>query len=164
MMMNKKPSAMVHFCMAVFLMFMLHKYLPGFTVFTNGISHIIGFIFCGFGLAMMLKSMMMMKKEGNTVNTMDAPTKLITEGMFGYCRNPMYLGMVIALFGIFFFMGSSTPLIMVLIFGGVMEDKFIRPEEKMLEEKFGKDFIDYKFKVSKWFPLLTTFAYEKTKK
>ena len=60
------------------------------------------------------------------------------------------LGMVLILFGIAIFMGSFTPIIVVVIFGILIELVFVRTEEKMLEQQFGPSWDAYKGKVRKW--------------
>jgi protein-S-isoprenylcysteine O-methyltransferase Ste14 len=160
----RQPTPPVFFLFSILLMFMMHANVPGFVMFTGSASYIIGIMFIGFGLATSVWSGRTLKKAGTTTKPWEEPTAFVKTGPFSYCRNPTYLGMVIALFGFFFLLGSSTSLITVLLFGGIIEDKFIRHEEKIMTQKFGKEYIEYTFKVSKWFPLLTDFAYEKTKK
>jgi protein-S-isoprenylcysteine O-methyltransferase Ste14 len=128
------------------------------------LASMISIIFVCLGAAMVLISEKALKKASTTTNMIDEPTALVTSGPYSYCRNPMYFGMVLVLFGLFFFMGSTTAMLVIFIFGGILEDRFIRPEEVQLQEKFGNDYTQYKARVSKWFPLLTTFAYDKTDK
>ena len=47
-------------------------------------------------------------------------------------------------------MGTLTPLIVVVIFGILMELVFVRAEESMLEEQFGATWLAYKKQVRKW--------------
>jgi protein-S-isoprenylcysteine O-methyltransferase Ste14 len=62
----------------------------------------------------------------------------------------MYLGMVLILLGIAVLMGSLTPYAIVVVFTVLMDMIFIRVEEKMLEEKFGKVWLEYAQKVRRW--------------
>jgi protein-S-isoprenylcysteine O-methyltransferase Ste14 len=90
------------------------------------------------------------KKLGTTVKPFEESTALITTGVFRISRHPMYLGMVLILIGLATLLGSLTPFIVVFIFPVFMEASFIRVEEKMMEDKFGKTYLDYKLKVRKW--------------
>jgi protein-S-isoprenylcysteine O-methyltransferase Ste14 len=70
--------------------------------------------------------------------------KLVAQGPFAYCRNPMTLGTILAYLGIGILIGSFSGLVLVLIFGGalLLYIKFI--EEKELAARFGPDYLEYK--------------------
>jgi len=161
---KKVFTPQMYFLVALVLMIALDRILPGIGILDTKIGKALGFLFLGFGAAMVFWVMKINMLSGMSLKTNSAPTKVLTAGPYSYCRNPMYLGMVISLFGLFCFMGSSVPLIIVFVFGGLVEDKFIIPEEKYMEEKFGDEYLKYKAKVSRWFPLLTDFAWEQTHK
>lgn len=90
------------------------------------------------------------KRVNTTVKPYETSTTLITDGVFRVTRNPMYVGFVLILFGIAIFIGSLSPYLIVLLFPIVMEKMFITVEEQMLEETFGKNWLDYKQKVKRW--------------
>ncbi len=90
------------------------------------------------------------KREQTTVKPFEKSTALVVTGAFQISRHPMYLGMVLILLGIAILMGTLTPLIVILIFGILMEFVFVRTEERMLEEQFGETWFAYKKKVRKW--------------
>ena len=62
----------------------------------------------------------------------------------------MYLGMVLMLIGISILLGSLTPFFVVVVFAVIMERVFIRVEERMMEETFGEEYLEYRAKVRKW--------------
>jgi len=69
---------------------------------------------------------------------------LVTDGMYKVCRNPMYLGNILILFGFGLFANS---LVFVLIFIPLFVFFYaaiIFAEEDFLLKKFGQQFIDYK--------------------
>jgi protein-S-isoprenylcysteine O-methyltransferase Ste14 len=78
------------------------------------------------------------------------PTKLVTSGFFKISRNPIYLGMIILLIGVAILLGSLSPFIIPLIFFILIKAFNISYEEKVLEKKFGKKYLDYKNKVRRW--------------
>ena len=47
-------------------------------------------------------------------------------------------------------LGSATPWIVVIVFPFLMELRFIRAEEAMLEGQFGDSWLEYKQSVRKW--------------
>jgi len=79
------------------------------------------------------------------------PNKLVTSGPFRFSRNPNYLGMALLLFGIAILLGNLSAFISPMLFV-VLIDIFVIPvEEKNLEKKFGKKYLDYKNRVRRWF-------------
>jgi len=75
---------------------------------------------------------------------------LVTTGMYRRTRNPMYLGLLVLLIGLAIFLGSLSPVIVLPIFIVTLTVQQIIPEEKILEQKFGQQYIDYKLSVKRW--------------
>lgn len=90
------------------------------------------------------------KKAQTTVKPFEQSTALIVTGVFRISRHPMYLGMLLILFGIAIIMGTLSPLIVVPVFYILMEVVFIRVEEAMLAEQFGQEWVSYRTEVRKW--------------
>jgi protein-S-isoprenylcysteine O-methyltransferase Ste14 len=90
------------------------------------------------------------KKFNTTVKPFEYSSALITDGVFKFSRNPMYLGMSLILLGESILFGTLIPFFIVIIFSILMHFNFIKTEEKMLLEKFGQEFIDYKNNVRCW--------------
>jgi protein-S-isoprenylcysteine O-methyltransferase Ste14 len=81
------------------------------------------------------------------------PPQVISTGVFSRVRHPMYLGVILFYLGLFFTTLSLLSLVfLVVIF--LFYDHIASFEEKQLEQKFGKEYIDYKEKTPKWLPRL----------
>ena len=74
------------------------------------------------------------------------PQKLVTGGLFHYTRNPMYLGLVIFLAGIWILLGSLSPFGIVLAFLLIADRWYIAYEEQRLIAVFGKAYKEYQAK------------------
>lgn len=75
---------------------------------------------------------------------------LVTTGLYAYTRNPMYLGMVIALAGIALMFNERWPWLVLPVFAAVIQLRFIRFEEQLMEQTFGDAYLDYKSRVRRW--------------
>ncbi|MEE9302341.1 MAG: isoprenylcysteine carboxylmethyltransferase family protein, partial [Thiotrichaceae bacterium] len=75
---------------------------------------------------------------------------LVTSGMYRYTRNPMYVGLAILLTGWAIYLGSASPFLLIPLFVFVLTIQQIKPEEVILEEKFGQEYINYKNSVRRW--------------
>lgn len=112
--------------------------------------NLLGIIPVIVGLGLNLVGDNAFKKCKTTVKPFEESTTLITSGVFQISRNPMYLGFVLIMSGIAIFMGSLTPYAIIIVFIMLIDNVFIRVEEIMLEEKFGKSWLEYKRKVRRW--------------
>lgn len=78
--------------------------------------------------------------------------KLVQNGIFAHCRNPLYLGNILILMGV----GIAANSLLFVLFGVPFflfaYLAIIRAEENYLEEKFGQEFKDYCGRVNRIIP------------
>ncbi|MCK4688331.1 MAG: isoprenylcysteine carboxylmethyltransferase family protein [Candidatus Lokiarchaeota archaeon] len=79
------------------------------------------------------------------------PNSLITNGILGYVRNPMYLG-ILLIYIAFIFLSISLICIGFFIIIVLVYNWMVNFEEKILENMFDTQYLEYKKKVSKWIP------------
>lgn len=70
--------------------------------------------------------------------------KLLVVGPFKQCRNPMVFGTVMAYLGCSILAGSLLSVAAVILFAAFLVLYIKRIEEKELEARFGKEYLDYK--------------------
>jgi protein-S-isoprenylcysteine O-methyltransferase Ste14 len=80
----------------------------------------------------------------------DDPPELLTDGVFRYSRNPIYLGNRLQYTGLSFLYNSAWPVV-VLTPLLVHFDRVIGREEDYLESTFGQEFKRYRETVPRWF-------------
>ena len=109
---------------------------------------ILGWLIC------MWAALVFLRNRGTPV-PFNPPPKLITTGLYRYCRNPMLLGLFIILLGLGLLLGSLSLIFIftpIFILINVLYLKAI--EEKEMEKKFGKQYLEYKKRVPMFFPKL----------
>lgn len=74
--------------------------------------------------------------------------KMITTGPFAFSRNPIYLGFLLMAFGFNFTLRSFFIFLVLVLF--IILRLVIQKEEKILEDHFGKDYLDYKKRVPRF--------------
>jgi protein-S-isoprenylcysteine O-methyltransferase Ste14 len=89
-------------------------------------------------------------RHDTTSSVFAQSTALITGGVFGYSRNPMYLAMLMMLIGAAVFLGTVTPWCLIPSFIIMVTQRFIRPEEHLLESRFEADYREYRSRVGRW--------------
>ena len=89
------------------------------------------------------------KTSVNPLNPNNA-SSVVSKGIFQYTRNPMYLGLLLALFSWACCLDNLYTLLFVVLFPLYMTRFQIKPEERLLESNFGKDYALYKTRVRRW--------------
>ena len=109
-----------------------------------------GGVVAALGLALILISARRFKKVGSNVEPWKPTTTIVTTGLYGYSRNPMYLGMALAHGGLAICGASLAALATVVLSVLVTQTYVIAREERYLEAKFGSVYSDYKQRVRRW--------------
>ena len=102
------------------------------------------------GLALAASGVRLFARRGTGIVPFTPATALVTSGPYRFTRNPMYLGMVLALAGVAIMFGTLTPWLAIPPFAWWINRRFIRQEEAMLEERFGADYVQFKQRVRRW--------------
>ncbi len=92
------------------------------------------------------------RRHETTVNPMKPETtaSVVTGGIYGVTRNPMYLGLAFGLLAWAIYLANLAALLLVPAFVAYMTRFQIKPEERALLEKFGPRFADYMAAVRRW--------------
>jgi protein-S-isoprenylcysteine O-methyltransferase Ste14 len=102
------------------------------------------------GIALNLAADRQFKRHGTTVKPFQRSSALITDGVFRWSRNPMYLGMVLIVAGVAALEGTVISWMAVVALALILDRAFIRHEESMLEETFGTEFREYRERTRRW--------------
>lgn len=115
---------------------------------TGSLNQVLGGILSVGGLAFAWWSVLVQLTKGRGTPVPVVPTQeLLTEGPFGYCRNPMTLGTVLAYLGLGILAGTVAGTSLVLLFAALLVLYLTRVEERELEERFGEAYRRYKEEV-----------------
>lgn len=102
------------------------------------------------GLAIGFSGVYQFHKVKTNIRPFREADKMVTSGPFRFTRNPMYLGILLVLVGIWILLDAVSPVIGVLIFMVTADRWYIRVEEQMLQQKFGPVFEGYCAEVRRW--------------
>lgn len=75
---------------------------------------------------------------------------LVTEGMFGVCRNPLYVGNMLIYSGVFLFNGNPLAVVLGIGLFAFIYQCIVLAEEEFLAEKFGDAYRAYCRDVPRW--------------
>ncbi|WP_119273792.1 methyltransferase family protein [Taklimakanibacter deserti] len=89
-------------------------------------------------------------KVGTNIKTFNEPTLLVTDGLFKWTRNPMYLGLTLFLLGLAVLLGTLFPFLGPVAFAVTADCWYIPFEEAALQHKFGERYEAYKRATRRW--------------
>ena len=104
------------------------------------------------GVGVALSGVLSFRRAQTTVNPLKPETSaaLVSTGIYSFTRNPMYLGMVLGLFGWAVYLSSIWSLLGPVLFVLYITRFQIVPEERVLDRLFGAPFAAYKKRVRRW--------------
>jgi protein-S-isoprenylcysteine O-methyltransferase Ste14 len=91
-------------------------------------------------------------RAGTNVNPLQPTTALVTDGIFGRTRNPLYVGILFALCGIALIFDLDWVLLLILPSCLLLHFAVVRREERYLEREFGEVYRRYKERVPRYLP------------
>ncbi len=91
-------------------------------------------------------------KNKTTINPVKphTATSLVTSGVFAFSRNPMYLGLLLFLFGFALQVNVIGGVPLLVLFVLYLNAFQILPEERAMLEVFGDEYREYMEKVRRW--------------
>lgn len=104
------------------------------------------------GLATMAAGHLALRRHGTNVNPWRPSTALVTDGVFGHTRNPLYVGISVALCGAALIFDLDWVLLLIVPSCVLLHFAVVLREEIYLERKFGDAYRRYKHRVSCYFP------------
>ena len=104
------------------------------------------------GAAVAVGGVMSFRRARTTVNPLKPETSvaLVSTGVYSFTRNPMYLGMALALLAWAVYLSSVWSLLGPALFALYITRFQIVPEERALDGLFGASFAAYTKRVRRW--------------
>ena len=137
----------------LFIYVLFNALFPGYYDCFLIISHLdhpvityVGLVFLLIGLLWTVIAQVQMKNSWRIGIDIETKTELVTSGLFSISRNPIFLGMILSVAGLFLVTPNALTLIF-LILGYVLIQIQIRLEEEFLTKEHGQSYINYKQKV-----------------
>jgi protein-S-isoprenylcysteine O-methyltransferase Ste14 len=139
----------VVFLGALVAMGALHQLVPGSEVVPEPWNQL-GWVPFGLGFAVAFWVKFRFDRADTPIRPFESSTALVTDGLFAWSRNPVYVAMIAALAGIAVVLGTPTPFLVIPVFAWIIRRRFIEAEEPTLEAAFGDQYRAYKARVRRW--------------
>ena len=111
----------------------------------------VGAIPAAIGMALLLWSVIEFYRTGKgTLAPWSPPKELVTSGLYGFSRNPMYVAVSLILWGWTLGFEDRDLAIYAVIVMAVFHVRVVFFEEPWLEERYGEAFRRYRREVPRW--------------
>jgi protein-S-isoprenylcysteine O-methyltransferase Ste14 len=81
----------------------------------------------------------------------ERPTSVVATGAFRYVRHPLYLGAILFYLGLAVSTASLFSLVLLVVIF-LFYNYIAGYEERLMEIRFGEDYVSYKKRTGKWLP------------
>ena len=114
------------------------------------VARTIGLAIGAAGVALLVWAILTLRRHGTTVLPDVGATALVTDGPYWRYRNPIYLADAMILLGVAELTKNFWFVLVAAAFAALVTWLAILPEERHLERRFGKAYLDYKAKSRRW--------------
>lgn len=143
----------ISFILPVIVLVLVPMYIERDISIKNILTFVIGINIMCVGLYTMIMTIKAFIQIGIGTLAPWNPTKeLVTDGIYGYVRNPMILGVLTVLAGESIALLSMSIFYWAILFFITNNFYFVLYEEPYLERKFGDKYMKYKMNVRRWIP------------
>jgi protein-S-isoprenylcysteine O-methyltransferase Ste14 len=115
----------------------------------NLISGSIGSLVLIFCLYFIIRAQQQMQTSWRLEVDLNHPAKLITEGLFNYSRNPIFMALRLSYFALFLIIPCPFSLI-ILIIGDLAFQFQVQKEELYLHQVYSDEYTNYCLHVPRW--------------
>ena len=137
-----------YFLISLVAMLVLSR-LPG-ALLLPGRWNWLGLVPIVAGIALAVRASQLFARAGTNIVPLTQSSALVTDGPFARTRNPMYLGMLLALTGLAIVLDSAWPWLVLPVFYAVIRLRFVRHEERLMEATFGDAYRAYRSRVRRF--------------
>lgn len=149
---NSLPLPPIIFLAAIVVGFLLDVFypLPWVPRPLSAILSAIGWLMIAAFVVLNISAFRVMRRAGTTVRPDRGTDHLVTDGPFSFTRNPFYLAGTMLLLGIGLISGTAWYLFLAIVAAFAVQRLAIEREEKHLQARFGKSYLDYARRVRRW--------------
>jgi protein-S-isoprenylcysteine O-methyltransferase Ste14 len=109
-----------------------------------------GAVLAAAAVGLLVGALRRFRRAGTAVEPWRPSTTLVTDGVYRFTRNPIYLGMAPLYLALALAMNSVGALVLLVPLMALLQVGVIRREERYLERRFGDSYRRYKASVRRW--------------
>ena len=102
------------------------------------------------GLALIAAALGLFRRAHTRPEPWQASSALVLTGVYGFTRNPMYLGMAVVCLGVAILLSSLAAALSTFLAVLIIDRAVISREEAYLSRRFGQEYLAYRSRVRRW--------------
>ena len=137
--------------LSAILMWLISRYFQHANFSFKGMN-IFALVFLIIAIIIIIMGIYKFREIKTTISPLEPnrTTSLVNTGIYGYTRNPMYLGLLLMLFSTALFLKNPICFLIIPLFILFITRNQILPEEESLDNIFREEYKNYKKKVRRW--------------
>lgn len=149
--MERKVPPVFVFLITASLMVAVRYAVPSWA-FTAAYGRPVAALLLAFGAGVGIAGVLAFGRVGTSFSPTEPEraSTLVRDGIYRYTRNPMYVGLLFALLAWALWLGHPLSLVLVPVYVLYMNRFQISVEERVLADKFGGAYLQYKREVRRW--------------
>jgi protein-S-isoprenylcysteine O-methyltransferase Ste14 len=116
----------------------------------NMLALVVGLTFVLLGISLAALSVRRFRLAGTSVVPGEPSTSLVVAGPYAFTRNPIYIGFVLAYFGLAIMLTSLWVLLLLIPILAILQRGVVEREEAYLARQFGDAYRKYQTRVPRW--------------
>ncbi len=120
------------------------SFLPG------ALMLIIGVPLIALGFVVAVSALQALGRANTSPDPWEPTQAIVADGAYRFTRNPIYVAFTLIYLGVTVAFNALWALLLLVLVLVIIDRGVIVREEKYLERKFGKQYLDYKAKVRRW--------------
>lgn len=113
-------------------------------------AHVVSVALVVAALALALGAIVALRRAQTAVEPWKPTSALVTDGVYRFTRNPIYLGFALVYVGVALWYASALALALLLPLLALVELGVIRREERYLDGLFGEAYLAYRARTRRW--------------
>lgn len=102
------------------------------------------------GVVLLLLGFREMLQHKTTINPGGITTTIVSQGIYRYTRNPMYIALTVVYVGVSIATNAWWGFLLIIPLLLLVQKGIIEREESYLTRKFGDEYLNYKANVRRW--------------
>lgn len=134
--------ALIAIVLGLLLDWLLPAYLLS-TILSWGTRILLGVELMAAGVALVMVAERAFRAAGTEVKPWKPSTAVVSTGIFGWLRNPMYVGGTAFVLGLAILLASDWMVVMTVVLALVLHFGVVLREERYLTARFGEPYVRY---------------------
>lgn len=142
--------------LAILVVLIINAFIPGWRPFLLPVHFLelesllwAGLVFLHLSLILIVIAQRHMSKSWRVGFVENQNTELVTKGLFRYSRNPVFLGMLTTMLGLFLALPNAVTLVVLCLYFVVIQIQ-VRLEEEYLSKAHGEAYRNYQLSTRRW--------------